>query len=465
MGKTLVKIFFVLTALLFSANAYAITGIAAGTVGTSHKSYIPVIEGRVGFTTNDGFGFVPVTRAGNPIHLTVDNLNDSGAGSLREALESTTANRIITCNVGGAIDLSTRVNITTGNMIFLGQTCPSPGITFRNHQVKITGVSDVVIEHLRCQQGNEDSNESCFMIDAPSSNVVYSHVTSSWNDDEGIGFWSPDNETFKKNMYVLDSIMYEAINDPKNSLCDHVQVLYYRNIFAHANDRHPYASGTCQAAMVNNFLYDIAIPTQVGNIDHSNGDIILDWYSNDYWEVNGRTAMILGNDDDNSYPFNSASVYFNDNNRHDGDNPSKGDDFSDHLEDPEKDPEIKKSSTPHAELALGNIDITTLTHGGNEVWDSISATAGAFPAFRDADADRLINKIQDCVDELTCVTGLFKFKKFPSIGSRTRGSWGVPLLTVPADKFGISPTGRMNIEQMGVNCASRVNNSSGSECQ
>ncbi|MBW2741255.1 MAG: hypothetical protein JRE64_20975, partial [Deltaproteobacteria bacterium] len=92
-------------------------------------------------------GFGIDTPAGSGRHLStpkttvykVTNLNDSGPGSLRDALENQNSPKVIIFEVSGNIELKSGITIggftgnyakTKGSYITIaGQTAPSPGIT------------------------------------------------------------------------------------------------------------------------------------------------------------------------------------------------------------------------------------------------------------------------------------------------------------------------------------------------
>ena len=62
-----------------------------------------------------------------PSVLRVTNLNDSGSGSLRAALEAA-GPRVVIFEISGTIALTSDVIVTNACVTIAGQTAPSPGI-------------------------------------------------------------------------------------------------------------------------------------------------------------------------------------------------------------------------------------------------------------------------------------------------------------------------------------------------
>ena len=72
--------------------------------------------------------------------VSVDNLNDKGIGSFRQALEAFPTDPIIVIfKVSGIIELVTPIVIKWSNITIAGQTAPGGGICLKGHSFMLNG--------------------------------------------------------------------------------------------------------------------------------------------------------------------------------------------------------------------------------------------------------------------------------------------------------------------------------------
>src|SRR6478609_9986754 len=110
------------------------------------QTALPVFPGA------EGFGATTVAGRGGAV-LTVTNLNDSGAGSLRAAL-SAAGPRTVVFETSGTVTLTSDDLVVSNPYLTLaGQTSPSPGITIRGGGIRIM-THDVLIQHVRVRPGD-----------------------------------------------------------------------------------------------------------------------------------------------------------------------------------------------------------------------------------------------------------------------------------------------------------------------
>tara|TARA_R110002095_G_scaffold215803_1_gene211053 strand:- start:8150 stop:8614 length:465 start_codon:yes stop_codon:yes gene_type:complete len=94
-------------------------------------------------------------RGGNVLFVT--NLNDSGKGSFRAAIESK-GPRTILFRVSGLIELKSTLKFREPFVTVAGQSAPSDGICLKNFGLLIQ-THDVIVRHLRIRPGDEPAKE------------------------------------------------------------------------------------------------------------------------------------------------------------------------------------------------------------------------------------------------------------------------------------------------------------------
>jgi len=153
------------------------------------------------FPTAEGFGANSVGGRGGRI-IEVTNLNDSGPGSLRQALQKETGPRIVVFRIGGTIDISAggsiRIKEENSFVTVAGQTAPG-GIQLKGEGIYIIGAHDVIIRHMRFRAGtnpNESGGQtnnigfSTFKLDNTRAyNLIIDHCSSEWSTDENATVW------------------------------------------------------------------------------------------------------------------------------------------------------------------------------------------------------------------------------------------------------------------------------------
>lgn len=281
---------------LQTLSAATIRIAASGTAAPDFGGYRPQYQ---------GYGTTTVGGRGGTLYR-VTNLNDSGAGSLRDALEASGA-RCIVFDTSGTIVLNSSITITNPFVTIAGQSAPSPGITLRGYGLSIF-THDVVIQHLRVRpgdggplrspQGDVDGLQAYNFI-APVFNVVFDHVSVSWAAGKNLNILTGTNPA---NVLVWRSIIAEALYFPVNITSDpghvgslamliggiNVGVSIIGNLFAHNSDRNPEIHEDCTLHFVNNVVYDWG--------KESNGTQFYQWATFFYAPVPGPwLADVVGN--------------------------------------------------------------------------------------------------------------------------------------------------------------------------
>jgi Pectate lyase len=206
-----------------------------------------------------GFGAATSGGSGGS-RFRVTNLNDSGPGSLREALSK--GNRHIVFDVGGEIILRDGYVPIRGAFITIdGFTAPPPGITIRNGGIEISGkkgAHDIIVRGIRIRNSSRDG----IRITNSAYNVVVDHVSIHGSEDGNLDITEGAHD-----VTVSWNILAEPASGNKNMLIMYNnprQITLHHNLFAKATSRNPQiqtdAAGTpateTTVDMRNNLIWD-----------------------------------------------------------------------------------------------------------------------------------------------------------------------------------------------------------------
>ena len=143
---------------------------AAAVTATAQTPAFPGAEGHGRYVT----GGRAADGSTKVYHVT--NLNDSGSGSLRWALQQS-GPRTIVFDVGGVIALNSDLSIPS-NTTIAGQTAPYPGITLRYYTIHGIG-NNVIIRFIRSRRGQEkDVNDGADAIwERQKTGIIIDHCS------------------------------------------------------------------------------------------------------------------------------------------------------------------------------------------------------------------------------------------------------------------------------------------------
>lgn len=166
----------------------------------------PTPTRQLAFPTAEGYGrFAQGGRGGRVIVVT--NLNDSGPGSLRAAVEAE-GPRIVVFAVSGRIELKSKLVVRKANsfLTIAGQTAPGLGVCISNYNFGILGANDVIIRYLRVRPGKEAGVTLDGMGMASATDCIIDHCSISWSLDEAFSSRGAKNITLQR------TLISEALN-------------------------------------------------------------------------------------------------------------------------------------------------------------------------------------------------------------------------------------------------------------
>jgi hypothetical protein len=396
--------------------------------------YLPVFPGAKGFGTETKAG-----RGGAVIKVT--NLNDSGSGSLRAALDAS-GPRIIVFEVSGNIALASNLVVRNPYVTIAGQSAPSPGITLKGAGIEVK-THDVLMQHLRIRVGDGPDGpapldrDGCAVYGPGGYNVVIDHVSVSWAVDKGTSAWTDG----VKNVTITNSIvsegLYHSIN-PQGAhsmgslVGDYTQnYSFVGNLWAHNWTRNPAMKGDTTTVVLNNVMYDAGPWTFMYMADDFNhgphatsivGNVLIEGPSSD----TTQGLIVQSNVKSGSKVFLSDNAYT-----------GAGSFF---VNQAGSDPRVSSAPVWHPSLIVqksGNVEASVL------------ANAGCRPADRDAVDNRIVNEVKsrtgNIIDSQSQVGG------WPNLAKNTR------TFAVPSNPNGDSDgDGYTNIEEVLQQMAAQV---------
>lgn len=204
--------------------------------------------------------------------ILVTNLNDSGPGSLREALTKK-GPRTIRFSVGGEIWLKEKLQFHEPYVTVEGESAPAPGISVLGDSIRIR-THDVILRNIRIRVGalltnSAPQNRDGIQIDGsedgtePAYNILIENCSINWAVDENLQIWGQGNH----DIVVRDCILGEGLASsihPKGGVhsaglvigpgIENVYIL--RNLFISNAFRNPAISAGSSVIVANNLIYN-----------------------------------------------------------------------------------------------------------------------------------------------------------------------------------------------------------------
>ncbi|MGW8316836.1 MAG: pectate lyase family protein [Bacteroidales bacterium] len=229
------------------------------------------------FPTAEGYGKYSKGGRGGAVYE-VTNLNDSGEGSLRAAIEAS-GPRTVIFRVSGTIVLESPLKIKHPYITIAGQTAPGDGICIRRHPISIDA-DHVIIRYLRVRLGDESGEDYDAVSSRFTKHIILDHISSSWSVDECMSIYHCDSITVQ---WCIISESMSHSNHIKGShgfggIWGSNYGTYHHNLLAHHSSRNPrMASGSGYTDYRNNVIYNWGYQNLYGGEKYQQGDNRFDF--------------------------------------------------------------------------------------------------------------------------------------------------------------------------------------------
>ena len=212
---------------------------------------LPAEAQQLAFPEAQGWGrFATGGRKGTVYHVT--NLNDSGTGSLRDAISQ--PNRIIVFDVAGVIYINSRL-IFSKNLYVAGQTAPGEGITVYGDGVSFSGADNLIVRYMRFRMGAVGSKDKDCAGIANGQNMIFDHCSFAWGQDENFSINWDNKGSAPQNITLMNSIVGQGLmTHSAGGLMQADNITIYRVLLVDNSTRNFKVKGINQ--YVNNLVYN-----------------------------------------------------------------------------------------------------------------------------------------------------------------------------------------------------------------
>ncbi|MEL7587787.1 MAG: pectate lyase [Prolixibacteraceae bacterium] len=239
------------------------------------------VQEQLAFPGADGAGKYTTGGRGGAVYE-VTNLNDSGEGSLRAAVQKKET-RTIVFTLSGTIDLKSPLDIHYGNLTIAGQSAPGEGICIKGYPVSVKA-DNVIIRFMRFRLGNVNQIQGDAFSCRNRRYILIDHCSFSWATDEVASLYELHHATVQWCIVSesLNHSIHEKGNHGYGGIWGGDTVSFHHNLFAHNLSRNPRFNGA---------RYEVAWTDLV---DFRN-NVIYNWGDNNIYGGERGNHNLVGN--------------------------------------------------------------------------------------------------------------------------------------------------------------------------
>ena len=242
-----------------------------------HAPHVPAFAGAEGFGAKATGG-----RGGRVIAVT--NLDDSGPGSLREAIDAK-GPRVVVFRVSGTIPLQSSLRLRHDDITIAGQTAPGDGICLKDYSFDLAGANNAIVRYLRVRPGAASGKGLDAFGGSSGENIIVDHCSMSWSVDECVSIYSAARN-FTVQWCLISESLYQSVHVKGHhgfgGIWGGQGASWHHNLLAHHSSRNPRIAGKSLgnqlADLRNNVIYNWGYNSTYGG----DGDVRVNLVNNYY---------------------------------------------------------------------------------------------------------------------------------------------------------------------------------------
>jgi hypothetical protein len=198
------------------------------------------------FPGAEGFGALATGGRGGEV-VRVTNLDDSGPGSLRDAVSQ--PNRIVVFDVAGVIAIESAL-VFSDNLTIAGQSAPGPVVVY-GHGASFSHRQNIIVRYITFRQGFDSPRGTKSVNITDGHNMMFDHVSIGWGRWDNLGITNRSTDiTFQHCLIAepIDPQRFGALIDSSRRLS------IIGNLWVSNHSRNP--KGKADMQYINNVVYN-----------------------------------------------------------------------------------------------------------------------------------------------------------------------------------------------------------------
>lgn len=212
----------------------------------------------------------------------VSNLNDSGSGSFREAInnaDKANGGNII-FHVSGKIELLSALAIKVDNLTIAGQTAPQGGIDITGKSLIFNEANNLIVRYIRVRpKFNLNNADGISVINC--KDMIFDHCSITWGGDEAFDVnFDSDNISIQRMLFgdSKTGMLLGDSNYPSNS----ENLSLHNSLFYNISHRFPNPNSNGRVDVINNVVYNWKYRLMAPTGDDESNKIKLNQLGNYY---------------------------------------------------------------------------------------------------------------------------------------------------------------------------------------